>query len=481
MNVSEYELYDGLGLSALLYAKEVSPVELLRCAIELAECRGESCNAIIYPKYEAALNSAENRELEGAFGALPFLLKDSGLASKFLPSSMGSRMFANTNSSIDSTLNVKFQAAGLHAFARTTVPEFNMAPTTEAIQNGGPTRNPWDLTRSSGGSSGGAAVSVASRIVPIAHGSDGGGSVRIPASCCGVFGLKPSRGLIPFGPLRGEGWGGLATDGVLTRSVRDTAATLDAVAGMELGAPYAAPSQPGVYLASILKQFDRPQRVAMWVTAWDEIPVASECQDAVRQAGKLLQDLGHEVVEHPLPKLNYSSFIEAMTDVMASNVTVTVNGLLRHEPKHNPKDELEPAIYNAFNIGKHLTAEKYILALNRFHSISRLMANYMLEFDYVLTPTLTQLPLPLGSLSMNDDFRSFRKKAGLYTAFLAIVNASGQPAASIPLYWTKTGIPVGVQLIGRFGADGDILKLSSQLELAKPWQRLQPPHRDKGH
>jgi amidase len=476
MNVSDYQLYDGLGLSELLHAKEVSPDELMRCAIDLAQRRGELCNAIIYPKYEVALESAKLRELKGVFGAIPFLLKDSGSASRFLPTSMGSRMFANTTSNIDSTLNLRFESAGLQAFARTTVPEFSMSPTTEALQNGGATRNPWDMTRSSGGSSGGAAVSVASRIVPIAHGSDGGGSVRIPASCCGVFGLKPSRGLIPCGAQRGEGWGGLATDSVLTRSVRDTAATLDAVSGMELGAPYAAPGKSGAYLDSLQKPFDRAQRVAMWVTAWDNIPVASECQDAVRYAGKLLQELGHEVVEYPLPKLTYSSFIDAITDVMASNVTVTVNGLLRHQPKHSPKDELEPAIYDAFEIGKGLSAEKYILAINRFHSISRLMADYMQEFDFVLTPTLTQLPLPLGTLSMNDDFRSFRRKASLYTTFLAIINASGQPAASIPIYWTNAGIPVGVQVIGRFGADGDVLNLSSHLEFVNPWQSLLPPH-----
>ena len=475
MNRFEYQSYDGLGLAELLYAGEVSPIELMRCAIDLAESSGTRYNALIYPKFEAALNRVAACDPKGPFGALPFLLKDSGLASTFLPTSMGSRMFASMTSRIESTLNERFLAAGFQVFARTTVPEFNMAPTTEAIQNGGPTRNPWDPSRSSGGSSGGAAVAVASGIVPIAHGSDGGGSIRIPASCCGVFGLKPSRGLLPFGPLRGEGWGGLATDGVLTRTVRDTAAVLDAVAGMESGAPYAAPAKPGSYLSTLGVTFGRPQRIAIWREAWDDIPVALECLEAVNCAAGYLRSLGHEVVEQPPPQLKYANFIDSIIHVMAGNVAVTVNSFLRHNPKHDPQRELEPAIYDAFCIGKRLSAEDYVLAINRFHSMSRLMAKYMEQVDFVLSPTLTQLPLLLGALSTDDDFRSFRRKAGRYTAFLAVINASGQPAASLPVHWAEQGLPVGVQLIGQFGADGGVLRLSAQLEEKSLWRDRKPP------
>ena len=233
MHRAEYEKKDGLGLAELLWSNEVSPLELMRCAIELAEIRNPMLNAICYQRYDEALAFAASLPKKGTFGALPFLLKDSGLGSRFLSWSSGSRLFANSKSDVESTLNSRFLDAGLFAFARTTVPEFSMAPTTEALQNSGPTRNPWNLNRSCGGSSGGAAAAVAAGIVPIAHGNDGGGSIRIPAACCGVYGLKPSRGLMPVGPLRGEGWGGLSVEGVLSRSVRDTAAVLDATAGTE--------------------------------------------------------------------------------------------------------------------------------------------------------------------------------------------------------------------------------------------------------
>ncbi len=474
MDSITYQSLDGVELAKLLWSGQVSALELILCAIDLADSKGRLYNAIVYPKYEEALEIAKAGNLRGPFGAVPFLLKDSGLASTRFPTSMGSRMFANQRSTVESTLNNRFIDAGLLSFARTTVPEFNMAPTTEAIQNGGPTLNPWDPSRSSGGSSGGAAVAVASGIVPIAHASDGGGSIRIPASCCGLFGLKPSRGLVPCGPMRGEGWGGLAADGVLTRSVRDTANVLDAIAGMERGAPYAAPALPQSFHGCLNQNFERPQRLAVWTEAWDDIPVAPECIDAVFHAAKLLRSLGHEVIQTPPPALKFSAFVDAIIDVMASNVAVTVNGFLRHNPKCDPQRELEPAIYDAYCRGSRLSAEAYALAINRFHSLSRIMETYIKYFDFILTPTLSQLPLPIGFLSTSDDFRTFREKAARYTVFLALFNASGQPAASLPLYWTDGGLPVGIQIVSHFGREDQILKISSQLETLSPWKDRRP-------
>jgi amidase len=469
MKASEYRASDGLALAERLKSREVTPPELMDCAIALAESRNPLVNALCYTDFDLARELAAQAVLKGTFGALPFLLKDSGLAASRFPTGMGSRLFAGMRSTTESTLSARFMADGLLAFGRTTVPEFNMAPTTEAIQNGGPTRNPWDPSRSSGGSSGGAAAAVALGIVPIAHGSDGGGSIRIPASCCGVYGLKPSRGLTPFGPARGEGWGGLAVDGVLTRTVRDSAAALDGFAGMEVGQPYAAPARPASYRHLLGRAFDRPLRIAKWTVAWDGIAIAPECLAAVSAAERHLTGSGHEVVEAEPPALKYTSFIEAIIDVMAANVAVTVNGFIRQGPAVDLSDKLEPAILDAYHIGQALRAETYALAINRFHGIARLMAAYMADYDIVLTPSLTQLPLSLGTLSTQDDFRSFRRKAALYTAFMAIVNASGQPAASVPLHWTADGIPVGIQLIGRFGAEATVLQLSAQLEQAAPW------------
>lgn len=305
MIAADYDGLDGLTLAAMLRKGETTPSELMTIAVKLAQERALPLNALCHSRFEEATALAKAAQLTGPFGGLPFLLKDSGLASKRLPSSMGSRMFRDTQYSFDSTLVERFEAAGFLSFARTTVPELCMAPTTEASANGGPTLNPWDTTRSSGGSSGGSAVAVASGVVPIAHGSDGGGSIRIPASCCGVFGLKPSRGLLPMGPARGEGWGGLATDGVITRTVRDTAAVLDAIAGADPGAPYAAPSTPASFLANLDKPFDRPLRIAKWVATWNDIPVDPDCLAAVELAERLLIQNGHEVVEVSPPDIHF--------------------------------------------------------------------------------------------------------------------------------------------------------------------------------
>jgi len=475
MRTSEYEEHDGLSLAGLLRSGQVSPLELMDCAITLAEDRGQAINALCNKDYDLGRRLAAQGGLEGTFGALPFLLKDSGLASTQLASDVGSRLFAGLKATVDSTLNTRFAADGFLSFARTTVPEFCMAPTTEAVQNGGPTLNPWDRTRSPGGSSGGAAAAVGSGIVPIAHGSDGGGSIRIPASCCGVFGLKPSRGLVPHGPGRGEGWGGLAVDGVLSRTVRDTAAALDGIAGMETGQPYAAPARPDSYLAFIKEEFHRPLRIAKWTQAWGDIEIASECRDAVAAADKHLTALGHEVIEAPLPQLKYDAFVDAIIDVMAASVAMTVNGYLRLAGPKDVPNLLEPAILDAYRLGEAMRAETYALAINRFHSVARLLETYLLDFDVILTPTLTQPPVKLGEMSMDDDFRSFRKKVGRYTTFLAIVNASGQPAASVPLHWTERDLPIGVQLVGRFGADATLLRLSAQLEGMAPWRDRRPP------
>ncbi|WP_244479318.1 MULTISPECIES: amidase [unclassified Rhizobium] len=469
MQATEYQRRDGIALADLIHKRDVAPVELMERAIKIGDGRATALNALCYVDREQAIDVARQAVPRGQFGALPFLLKDSGLASKTLPSSVGSRLFGAMRSPIDATLTKRFIDDGFISFGRTTVPEFCMAPTTEAIQNGGPTRNPWDETRSAGGSSGGAGVAVSTGVVPIAHGSDGGGSIRIPAACCGLYGLKPSRGLVPLGPSRGEAWGGLAADGVLTRTVRDTAAALDGVVGMELGAPYAAPAIPGSYREHLRQPFDRPLKIAMWRSAFEGIAVAADCIAAVAFTANLLASLGHEVVDAAPPPIKYGSFLRAHQDVLAASVTMTVNGMLRTRPDLDLRTCLEPALLDAYAIGKTLSAETYALAITRFHTIARQMEVYMADYDVVLTPTLTQLPAPLGTHSMETDFRTFRNAVSAYTTFLAIINASGQPAANVPVYWTEDGLPVGVQLVGRFGQEAGLLKVSAQLEEAAPW------------
>ncbi|MBT8767005.1 amidase [Metapseudomonas boanensis] len=471
MSPADYDRLDGVALASMLRGGEISPFELMSIAVKLAQERAMPLNALCSQRFEESLKIAKTAHLTGPFGALPFLLKDSGLPSRHLPASLGSRLFRDTPFTFDGTLVERFEAAGFLSFARTTVPELCMAPTTEAVVYGGPTLNPWDPTRSPGGSSGGAAVAVALGVVPIAHGSDGGGSIRIPASCCGVFGLKPSRGLLPMGPARGEGWGGLATDGVITRTVRDTAAVLDAIKGPDPGAPYAAPPTPASYLASLDRPFDRPLRVAKWVSAWNDINVDPDCLAAVDRAEQLLVQNDHEVVEVNPPEIDFEGFVDSLINVIAANAVISVDTVVKSQRIDHWGRLLEPAILDAYQYGKALRATDYIAAIARFHQISRVMEQYMLGFDLVLTPTLTQLPVKLGTLSMNEDFRTFRLKAARFTMFLAIINASGQPAANVPLYWNEQGIPVGIQLIGRFGDEDTILRASAALERTSSWFR----------
>ncbi|MBP1881782.1 amidase [Sinorhizobium mexicanum] len=469
MNRNDYRKRDALDLAKMLHSKELTPLELMECAIEQAEDLNPKINALCHTEYDHGREIAREATLKGRFGALPFLLKDSGLAYPPLANSLGSRLFSGLKINFNSTLTDRFLGDGMLPFGRTTVPEFSMAPTTEAVANGGPTRNPWDRTRSPGGSSGGAAAAVAAGIIPLAHGSDGGGSIRIPASCCGIFGLKPSRGLIPAGPARGEGWGGLATDGVLSRSVRDTAAALDGIAGMEVGAPYAAPAQDRPYSFVMNEAFDKPRRIAMWSKGFEDIAIDPECLAALATAKSLLEKLGHEVVDAPLPPVQFSKFVEAQVNIMAANVTVTVNGKVRNNPDSGWEQMLEPAILDAYSRGKSLSAEAYALAITRFHTIGRQLETYIQEYDFILTPTLMEPPAKLGAISTNDDFMGFRTKVSRYATFLAIINASGQPAASLPLHWSASGLPIGVQLIAPFGGEADLLRMSARIEEAQPW------------
>lgn len=475
MQHDEYESLDGLDMAARLQSGEISSGELMRCAVELARSRGKTLNALRYEQYETSIELANTWQQRGAFGGIPFLLKDSGLPSTRFPSSVGSRLLNDTTYECNGTLTDRFEQAGLIAFARTTVPEFCMVATTEAVVNGGPTLNPWDRSRSAGGSSGGAAAAVAARIVPVAHGSDGGGSIRIPAACCGVYGLKASRGRVPMGPLRGEGWGGMATDGVLSVTVRDTAAAMDAISGYEPGAPYAAPPKTGAYLDVVAESAIKPLRIAVWRSAWNDIAISSEPLHAVQHSADLLRSLGHTVIDSAPPAIDYDAFVLAHACILASNIVLAVDTRLALTGKALQSDDLEPIMLSGYELGKRLMAKEYIASVNRLHAIGRAMEAYMSDFDLILTPALTELPVKLGELStQRGEFLDLRKRVSRYATFMAAFNASGQPAASLPLFATAEGVPVATQLVGRFGREDMILSVSAQLERAAPWRQRKP-------
>ena len=478
MQSNEYENLDGLALADLIERGEVTSAELMDCAIDLAEQRNPTLNAITYPRFEESRGIAADWIPRGPFRGIPFLLKDSGFAHKRFASSIGSNLFNDTTFQYNATVADRFEAAGLIPFARTTVPGLCMAGTTEAVRNGGPTLNPWDATRSVGGSSGGAAAAVAARIVPVAHGSDGGGSIRIPAACCGVFGLKPSRGRVPMGPVRGEGWAGMATDGVLSMTVRDTAAALDMICGYEAGAPYAAPPQPRSFLDAVRETTVRPLRIGILRTGWEDIGIAPECDAAVSFTASLLEQLGHDVFEAQLPAIDYSGFVHAHGSILASNIVVAVEARLKVLGRTLQDCDLEPVLVDGYQVGKGLDAASYVDAVARLHGVGRAFATAMAQLDVLLTPTLAQLPCKLDYLSLspsdNLGFRAYRTRASTYSTFLPVINGAGLPAASLPLSWTREGLPVATQLIGHFGCEDTLLELSAQLERVAPWAARKP-------
>lgn len=475
MNHTEFKKLDGLALSSLIEKKEVTPHDLMAVSIDIAKQVDERLDFLCYEKFDESLALSKNWQNCGPFNGIPFLLKDSGLASKRFQSSIGSNLFKGTTYPSDSTLVQRFDAAGFITYARSTVPEFCMAPTTEAKVYGKATRNPWDLNRSPGGSSGGAAAAVAAGVVPVAHGSDGGGSIRIPAACCGIYGFKPSRGLVPMGPTRGEGWGGLAVDGVLSRSVRDTAAAMDAISGSDPGAPYASPHFPRTFGASIQPAQRRKLRIGVWREGFQGVQLSPEVLDGLDRTIQLCRDLGHEIVELATPAFDYANFIQAHTNILASNIVVSVEAKLSVLQRALDAADLEHAIRTGYEYGKTLPSSSYIGAINTLHQISRLMSVWMSGLDVLMTPALNQLPATLGDLSMEMEFMALRKKISNYSCFLAIINASGQPAAALPTHWTAAGLPVATQIIGHFGADDLILSLSAEIEDTGNWH---PRHHD---
>lgn len=478
MNVHEYENLDGLSLAELLDRGEVNAAELMDCAIALAEARNPALNVITYPRYEESRKIAADWAPRGPFRGIPFLLKDSALAHRRFPSSLGSNLLNDTLHDYNATVADRFEAAGLIPFARTTVPEFCMAGTTEAVRNGAATPNPWDKTRSAGGSSGGSASAVAARIVPVAHGSDGGGSIRIPAACCGVFGLKPSRGRITNGPKRGEGWAGMSTDGVLSITVRDTAAALDMISGYEPGAPYAAPPKTGSYLDAVREADVRPLRIGVLRNAWNGIGIAPECDAAVNHTAGLLSALRHEVFETALPDIDYDGFVRAHGSILAANIVVSVDNRLNVLGRALRDDDLESVLLDGYHVGKGLSAASYVESVTCLHAVGRAFAAAMANVDVLLTPTLVQLPCKLDYLSLNSPdklgFRAYRERAATYSTFMPVVNGAGLPAVSLPLSWTDEGVPVATQLIGHFGREDTLLALSAQLERLAPWAARKP-------
>ena len=466
-----YENNDALGMADLVRRREVTAAELLEAAFARVDAANPSINAVVMEQRDQAMTRAKSAALTGPFAGVPMLLKDLGCEAVDLPMNSGSRFFANTAHGYDGEVYVRIKRAGFVTFGRTTSPELGIGPTTESQVYGGPTRNPWDLTRTSGGSSGGAGAAVAAGILPAAHGSDGGGSLRIPASNCGLFTLKATRARLPDGPAAGEGWVGMAIEGFLTRSVRDAAALLDATHGADLGAPYWAPPVARPYLEEIALPPAR-LRIAVSKRTFAGEPVHADCAQAVDVAAKLCADLGHEIVE-AAPDVGIDKLMRSWADIAACGTALSVAGQAKALGREPRADELEGVTWGAIAHAKTVGGADYLAAVNRVHESGRVMARFFTGYDMLLTPTMAEPPALIGRFKPDfTDFLDYRLgPSGVlaYSAFAPLFNATGQPAMNVPLWWNAAGLPVGVQFAGRFGEDATLLQLAAQLERVAPW------------
>lgn len=469
---------DATALAQAVACGAISPGELLDAALAATERLNPDLNAVVLIQEAAARTHIAAGLPQGPFRGVPFLLKDLGCEAVDFPSHNGSRLLANTRYGKDSSIFARIRATGVVTFGRTTAPEGGIGPATEAAVYGGPTRNPWGLGHTPGGSSGGAGAAVAAGIVPFAHGSDGGGSVRIPASSCGLFGFKPTRARLPDGPYVGEGWAGMAIDGFLTRSVRDTAVMLDACEGADLGAPYVAPPLHRSHADAISRPPHR-LRVMLCDTSFTGDPIHPDCAAAVQQTGRLLESLGHHVTPG-LPRANTAGMMRAWTDIVALGTALSIRKALKS--RSLSPDLIEGVGRGAVAHAETLHPTRYLEAVNEIHAFGREMAEVFegpTAADVILSATLAEPPAAIGRFNhLPEDYLDYRTGPGrvfAYSPFCAVFNASGQPAASVPLGWSASGLPIGIHLASRFGSDEDLIALCAELERAAPWGHHHPP------
>lgn len=463
---------DAMALAGLVRSGQVTPLELVEAAIGRIERLNSKLNAVVTPMYEEARRQAQ-RPPSGPFAGVPFLLKDLLAAHVGVPLTSGSRLLRAFMPARDSELVTRLKRAGLIVLGKTNTPELGILPTTEPRLFGA-CRNPWDLGRSPGGSSGGSAAAVAAGLVPMAHGNDGGGSIRIPASCCGVFGLKPTRARIPLGPAVGDIMSGLVAEHALTRSVRDSAALLDATAGPDPGDPYWAPPPARPFLAEVGADPGR-LRIAFTTTAPTGAPIHPDCVAAVHDAARLAASLGHEVAE-AAPAVDADRLTQAFITVWAAGCAWTLDGLAQAAGRSPGPDDVEPLTRALANGGRQHSGPAYLAAVTVFQQVGREMARFLADWDVWLTPTVAEPPPPLGSFDSPPEDPLFGiMRAAMFVPFTPLANATGQPAMSVPLHWSAEGLPIGTHWIGRFGDEATLFRLAAQLEAARPWAPRRPP------
>jgi amidase len=473
---------DATAQAGLVRDGEASPSELVEAAIERAEALNPELNAIIHERYEEARSAAAAELPHGPFRGVPFLLKDLGAGAEAgQPLHMGMEALkrADFRAPLDSFLVERFRESGLVTIGRTNTPELGILPTTEPLAYG-PTRNPWDLGRSPGGSSGGAAAAVAAGIVPFAHASDGGGSIRIPASCCGLVGLKTTRQRISQGPLVGDFASGLVVDFAVTRSVRDAAGLLDAVHGPVLGDPYVAPPPPHPYTDELDREF-KPLRIGVVTEPAVSIEIEPAVLEATTATATLLEGMGHAVDSQvpPLPDLragdidNRQAFFNRYYAAQAA--TLGQFDMVLGRPLG--REDVEPLTWAMAEEGRRISGGDYLASVGLHQAMGRLIADWFTSgYDLILTPTLSELPPPLGTFdaSAPEPLQALERAVGM-GAFTAPFNATGYPAISLPLEWSEEGLPIGLQFVAPFGREEILIRIAAQLEQARPWAERRPP------
>lgn len=503
MTLDEYDQHDATALGAMVSNGDIAPETLLDLAAQRIAAGNPALNAVIadgqdYARRALQARRAAGTEGDGVFAGVPVLVKDLLATVEGLPTWHGNRLLqrALPPASHDSEFIRRLRRTGALIVGKTNTPEFGLTPFTEPELTG-PTRNPWDATRTAGGSSGGSAAAVAAGFVPLATGGDGGGSIRIPASCCGLFGLKPTRGRVPSGPDLGDLWSGLAIEHGLTRSVRDSAALLDAVAGDDAGPPCAAPPQARPFVDEVGTAPGR-LRIGLCTEPWlGHVPVDRDCLEAVERSAALLRSLGHEVIETRVP-VNGPAFAMAFLQVLAANVRGEIE-VIAHALRQRPRrQDFEATTWGLGLLGRALKGDEVINAQRTIQLTGRRIgALFESTIDVLMTPTLASPPPPIGSLKPTPAeqrqiefigaigspwlmrrlgaFEQLANKVFDFIPFTAVFNGTGQPAMSVPLHWNAQGLPIGVQFVGRFGDEATLFRLAGQLEQAQPWFDRRPP------
>jgi len=484
----EFDRFDGLGLAELVRKKEVAPSELCEEAIRRIEQVNPKINAVILTMYDLAREAVQKGLPEGLFTGAPFLLKDMNEEYAGVPMTRGSRVCKNYVPTQDSEMVRRFKKSGVVILGKTNLPEFGVKGITEP-ELYGPTLNPWNTRHTPGGSSGGSAAAVASGMVPLASGNDGGGSIHIPASCCGLFGLKPTRGRNPLGPEVGQLWQGAVVSHVITRSVRDSAAMLDATQGPDAGAPYVIPAPERPYLEEIGRDAGS-LKIAYTSASPIETAVHHECVKAVKEAARLLEELGHKV-EEAQPEVDGKAIANSYLTLCFGEVAAEMEDIKAKLGRKVKTSDVENLTWTLGLLGRTFSAGDFARATREWGIAGRAMGRFHQIYDLYLTPTLASPPVRVGELQPKPYERLLMKAvnalglgviykmSGLIDQmaeanlskmpFTQLANLTGQPAMSVPLHWTADGLPVGVHFMAPFGEEATLFRLAAQLEKARPW------------